>query len=93
MTGIWEGVRSLTERVRGEFGGGTEWVEPGNWITRAVIKGELNAVSFPGEAPVSPTYELAPDNVLIATSAPRPAVPDVAAETAESDDSRVARAG
>ena len=92
MTGIWEGFRSLTERVRGEFGGGTEWVEPGNWITRAVIGGELGAVTFRAEAPAARTYELAPDNVLIATSAPRPASSEMETDAA-SEDGRVARAG
>jgi len=101
MTGIWGSVRSLAERIRGEFGGGVEWVEPGNWITHAVMAGQLDSVSFARPAAAPKTYELAPDNVLIATSAPRPAatmdaMPDVAPAAASegpAKDDRVARAG
>ena len=91
MTGIWGGFRSLAERVRGEFGSSTEWVEPGNWITRAVIRGELESVTLVHPAAAPQTYELAPDNVLIATSAPRPAAEEPAAASGETG--RVARAG
>jgi hypothetical protein len=90
MTGIWEGFRSLAQRVRSEFGSGTEWVEPGNWITHAVITGQLDSVSF-SHAPRR--YDLAPDNVLIATSAPRPAATGEENPAPETEAERIARAG
>ena len=90
MTGIWQGVRSLAEKLRDGVGSSTEWVEPGNWITRAVITGQLEDVAMPRTAATAPVYDLAPDNVLIATSAPRPVSEE---EAATREDGRVARAG
>lgn len=89
MAGIWEHARALAERIRsGEFRGGAVWVEPGNWITRSILSGELEQLSLPARRHA---YDLAPDNVVIAASPPRTAPGE---ETDERDaDGRVARAG
>jgi hypothetical protein len=74
MTGVRERTRTLLDKVRFDIRGEAHWVEPGNWITRAILSGELEP---------RPKFELAPDNVVLAAPAPRPAA----------DDAAVARAG
>jgi hypothetical protein len=81
MTAPWRG---LVARCRTAFGGilsrsgegrphAPGWVEPSNAITRAIYAGlgDLDELAQALYQPWTEARELAPDNVLIATSAPR----------------------
>jgi hypothetical protein len=63
MTGVRERTRTLLDKLRFDLRGEAHWIEPGNWITRAILSGELEP---------RPARELAPDNVVLAApSAPK----------------------
>jgi hypothetical protein len=59
MTGVRERTRTLIEKLRFDLHGEAHWVEPGNWITKAILSGDLE----PRRA------ELAPDNVILTAPA------------------------
>ena len=81
MTAPWRG---LAARCRSALGGilrrsgeshahASGWVEPSNAITRAIYEGlgDLDQLAQSLYQPWEQPRELAPDNVLIAASAPR----------------------
>jgi hypothetical protein len=84
-----QGLGSLLGRSASRAEHRHGWVEPSNAITRAIYAGlgdDLESLAQSLYAPWHPARELAPDNVLIAASAPRaesPAAGDVAGSTEE----------
>src|SRR5690606_14827279 len=64
MAGLWGRTRTLLDRFRENE---ADWVEPNNWVTRAITDGSLEHYWL--RAPAA-AYEFAPDNVLIAASKP-----------------------
>jgi hypothetical protein len=70
MAGVLDRTRAMLERLRFDIRGEAHWVEPGNWITRAIIAGAYEPrPTLPAEeAPASPP---APRPVLDADAVAR----------------------
>jgi hypothetical protein len=69
MAGVLDRTRAMLERFRFDIRGEAHWVEPGNWITRAIIAGAYEPKSpVPpiDEAPVAPTVRPVSDKGAIA---------------------------